>query len=43
MDWENFKRWRNKTKSLIRSAKNEFFDNAFKDNKDNYTALTLKV
>ena len=33
-DWKNFKRWRNKTKTLIRSPKKEFFENAIKENKD---------
>ncbi|MCG8066696.1 MAG: hypothetical protein JAY84_02445 [Candidatus Thiodiazotropha taylori] len=34
-DWKNFKRWRNKTKSLIRSAKKGFFEKAIAENKDN--------
>ena len=34
-DWENFKVWRNKTKSLIRTAKKAFFENAINENRDN--------
>ena len=34
-DWENFRLWRNKTKSLIRTAKNAFFENAVNENRDN--------
>ena len=34
-DWENFKLWRNKTKSLIRAAKKAFFENAMNENRDN--------
>ena len=34
-DWENFKVWRNKTKSLIRTAKKAFFENAINVNRDN--------
>ena len=34
-DWENFKLWRNKTKSLIRTAKKAFFENAINENRDN--------
>ena len=33
-DWENFKLWRNKTKSLIRTAKKAFFENAVNENRD---------
>ena len=32
-DWENFKFWRNKTKSLIRTAKKVFFENAVNENR----------
>ena len=34
-DWENFKLWRNKTKSLIRTVKTAFFENAINENRDN--------
>ena len=34
-DWEHFKLWRNKTKSLIRTAKKAFFENAINENRDN--------
>ena len=34
-DWENFKLRRNKTKSLIRTAKKAFFENAINENRDN--------
>ena len=30
-DWEDFKPWRNKTKSLIRTAKKAFFENAINE------------
>ena len=30
-DWENFKLWRNKTKSLIRTAKKALFENAINE------------
>ena len=33
-DWENFKLWRNKTKSLIRTAKKAFFENAINENNE---------
>ena len=34
-DWENFKLWRNKTKSLIRTAKKAYFENAVNENWEN--------
>ena len=34
-DRENFKLWRNKTKSLIRTAKKAFFENAINEKRDN--------
>ena len=34
-DWQNFKFWRNKAKSLIRTSKKALFENAINENKNN--------
>ena len=34
-NWSQYKYWRNKTNTLIRKSKSEFFSNAIKDNKTN--------
>ena len=34
-DWENYKYWRNKTKTLIRKSKRDFFTNAINETKNN--------